>query len=145
MGVPQLRDANLEMLLAKKGELDEVTFRRARHVITEDARSLAFKVSLAGSDREGIFALMKGSHDSLTDDYEVSCPELDAMARAAWLSPGVYGARMTGAGFGGACVALVARAEVAQFNAAVLPAYKKATGKDGEAIICGIDDGARVL
>ena len=87
MGVPQLRDANLEMLLAKKGELDEVTFRRARHVITEDARSLAFKVSLAGSDREGIFALMKGSHDSLTDDYEVSCPELDAMARAAWLHP----------------------------------------------------------
>jgi galactokinase len=52
---------------------------------------------------------------------------------------------MTGAGFGGACVALVARAEVAQFNAAVLPAYKKATGKDGEAIICGIEDGARVL
>ena len=145
MGVPQLRDANLEMLLAQKGDLDQVTFRRARHVVTEDARSMAFKKALADSDRNGIFALMKGSHDSLKDDYEVSCLELDAMANAAWLAPGVYGARMTGAGFGGACVALVARDQVDPFAEAVLPAYKKATGRDGEAIVCGIDDGARVL
>jgi galactokinase len=145
MGVPQLRDASLEMLLAKKSELDEVTFRRARHVVTEDARSIAFKSALAAKDRNGIFALMKGSHDSLRDDYEVSCPELDAMVNAAWLAPGVFGARMTGAGFGGACVALVAREEIEAFCASVLPIYKKNTGKDGEAIICGIDDGARIL
>ena len=106
---------------------------------------MAFKQALAEGDRNGIFALMKGSHDSLKDDYEVSCPELDAMAGAAWLAPGVYGARMTGAGFGGACVALVARAEVESFTASVLPEYKNATGKDGEAIVCGIDDGARLL
>ena len=145
MGVPQLRDATLEMLLEQKGELDEITFRRARHVVTEDARSIAFKTALANSDRNGIFALMKASHDSLRDDYEVSCPELDAMASAAWLAPGVFGARMTGAGFGGACVALVAKEEVEPFTTAVLPAYKKATGKEGEAIVCGIDDGARIL
>ncbi len=145
IGVPQLRDANLEMLLAKKSELDEVTFRRARHVVTEDARSIAFKSALAAKDRNGIFALMKGSHDSLRDDYEVSCPELDAMVNAAWLAPGVFGARMTGAGFGGACVALVEREEVEAFCTSVLPIYKKSTGKDGEAIVCGIDDGARIL
>ncbi|MEI7577580.1 MAG: galactokinase [Armatimonadota bacterium] len=145
IGVPQLRDANLEMLLAKKSELNHVTFRRARHVVTEDARSIAFKSALATRDRNGIFALMKGSHDSLRDDYEVSCAELDAMVNAAWLAPGVFGARMTGAGFGGACVALVARDEVEDFCISVLPIYKKNTGKDGEAIVCGIDDGARVL
>jgi galactokinase len=88
---------------------------------------------------------MKGSHDSLRDDYEVSCPELDAMVNAAWLAPGVFGARMTGAGFGGACVALVEREEVEAFCTSVLPIYKKSTGKDGEAIVCGIDDGARIL
>ena len=81
MGVPQLRDADLELLLSKKGALDQVTFRRARHVVTEDARSIAFKKALAETDRDGIFALMKGSHDSLKDDYEVSCTELDAMAQ----------------------------------------------------------------
>jgi galactokinase len=145
IGVRQLRDATLEKLLAKRSELDELTFRRARHVVTEDARSMAFKAALANSDRAGIFALMKGSHDSLKDDYEVSCPELDAMATAAWLAPGVYGARMTGAGFGGACVALVARNEVQAFTESVLPAYKKSTGKDGEVIVCAIDDGARIL
>jgi galactokinase len=145
MGVPQLRDADLEMLLSQKAKLDEVVFRRARHVVTEDARSTAFKVALAESDRNGIFALMKGSHDSLRDDYEVSCPELDAMAESAWLAPGIFGARMTGAGFGGACVALVERTREEAFTEAVLMSYAKATGREGEAIVCSIDDGARIL
>lgn len=145
MGVPQLRDADLEMLLSQKAKLDEVVFRRARHVVTEDARSTAFKVALAESDRNGIFALMKGSHDSLRDDYEVSCPELDAMAESAWLAPGIFGARMTGAGFGGACVALVERTQAEAFTEAVLMGYAKATGREGEAIVCSIDDGARIL
>ena len=145
MGVPQLRDADLEMLLSQKTKLDEVVFRRARHVVTEDARSTAFKVALAESDRNGIFALMKGSHDSLRDDYEVSCPELDAMAESAWLAPGIFGARMTGAGFGGACVALVERTQVEAFTEAVLMGYAKATGREGDAIVCSIDDGARIL
>ena len=145
MGVPQLRDADLEMLLSQKAKLDEIVFRRARHVVTEDARSTAFKVALAESDRNGIFALMKGSHDSLRDDYEVSCPELDAMAESAWLAPGIFGARMTGAGFGGACVALVERTQVEAFTEAVLMGYAKATGREGGAIVCSIDDGARIL
>lgn len=145
MGVPQLRDATLEQLLSQKASLDDVTFRRARHVVTEDARSEAFKQALAHADRNGIFALMKGSHDSLRDDYEVSCPELDAMAEAAWLAPGVFGARMTGAGFGGACVALVNRTDVDVFIESTLDGYRTISGKAGEAIVCSIEDGARQL
>jgi galactokinase len=145
MGVPQLRDANIELLNAHKGSLDEVTYRRARHVITEDARSLAFREVLAQADANGIFALMKGSHDSLRDDYEVSCDELDAMAASAWVSPGVVGARMTGAGFGGACVALVRTDAVEDFIPACLDGYKAKTDKEGEILVCQIADGARVV
>jgi galactokinase len=145
MGVPQLRDANIELLRSKKTELDEVTFRRALHVVTEDARSMEFKSVLATKDESGIFALMKGSHESLKDDYEVSCPELDAMASSAWVSPGVVGARMTGAGFGGACVALVKKPAVEDFISVCLSGYQEKTGKQGEILVCEIADGARVL
>jgi galactokinase len=88
---------------------------------------------------------MKGSHDSLRDDYEVSCPELDAMAESAWVSPGVVGARMTGAGFGGACVALVERSSVSEFSETCLRGYEAKTGKPGEALVCSIEDRARIL
>src|SRR5882724_3639865 len=105
MGVALLRDADLAMLQSCKSSMEEVVYRRAKHVITENNRCQEFRGVLGRDDRNGIFALMKGSHDSLRDDYEVSCPELDAMAESAWFSPGVVGARMTGGGFGGACVA----------------------------------------
>ncbi len=145
MGVSFLRDADLEMLQTNKSALDDITYRRARHVITENNRCQEFRSVLDTDDREGIFALMKGSHDSLRDDYEVSCPELDAMAESAWVSPGVVGARMTGAGFGGACVALVERSSVSEFSKICLKGYKEKTGKDGDALVCSIEDGARIL
>ena len=145
MGVELLRDADLGMLAASKGKLDEVVYRRAKHVITENNRCQEFRSVLSNDDRNGIFALMKGSHDSLRDDYEVSCPELDAMADSAWVSPGVVGARMTGAGFGGACVALVERSSVFEFSEVCLKGYFEKTQKQGEALVCSIDDGARVL
>ena len=145
MGVELLRDADSTMLAASKPSLEEVVYRRARHVITENNRCQEFRKVLSKNDRNGIFALMKGSHDSLRDDYEVSCSELDAMAESAWVSPGVVGARMTGAGFGGACVALVERSSVSEFSSVCLTGYEEKTGKQGEAMVCSIEDGARVL
>ena len=145
MGVELLRDADLAMLSGAKSSLSEVVYRRAKHVITEDNRTQEFRSVLANDDKAGIFALMKGSHDSLRDDYEVSCPELDAMAESAWVSPGVVGARMTGAGFGGACVALVERGSVSEFSEVCLTGYEEKTGKAGDALVCSIEDGARIL
>jgi galactokinase len=145
MGVKFLRDADLSMLEAHKSGLDEVVYQRARHVITENNRCQEFRGVLSQDDRNGIFALMKGSHDSLRDDYEVSCLELDAMAESAWVSPGVVGARMTGAGFGGACVALVERSSVSDFSDVCMQGYEEKTGKAGEALVCSIEDGARIL
>lgn len=145
MGVELLRDANLSMLEASKSKLDDVTYRRAKHVITENNRCEEFRNVLREDDRNGIFALMKASHDSLRDDYEVSCPELDAMAESAWVSPGVVGARMTGAGFGGACVALVEKGSVSEFTESCLKGYFDKTKLEGEILECSIDDGARIL
>ena len=145
MGVDLLRDADLGMLAAAKSSLSGVVYRRAKHVITENNRCQEFRSVLGNDDKAGIFALMKGSHDSLRDDYEVSCAELDAMAESAWVSPGVIGARMTGAGFGGACVALVERGSVSEFTEVCLKGYQEKIGKAGEALVCSIEDGARRL
>ena len=145
MSVELLRDADLGMLAAIRGKLEEVVYRRAKHVITENNRCQEFRTVLENDDRNGIFALMKGSHDSLRDDYEVSCSELDAMTESAWVSPGVVGARMTGAGFGGACVALVESSSVSEFSEDCLKGYFEKTQKQGEALVCSIEDGARIL
>ncbi len=145
LGVAALRDATLADLEARKDALTDVVYRRARHVITENDRCVQFRDSLAAGDLVAIGELMKASHVSLRDDYEVSCPELDRMAEAAWVAPGCIGARMTGAGFGGACVALVKDDEVEAFVKATLSAYDAATGLGGEAMACSIVAGARVL
>jgi len=88
---------------------DEVVRRRARHVITENQRVAAFATALAAGDRAGLRAAMAGSHASLRDDFEVSTPTLDALVGEVSEMPGVIGARLTGAGFGGCVVALVER------------------------------------
>jgi galactokinase len=111
LGVAALRDATLERVEAAAGELGEERLRRARHVVTENARVLeAVELLRAGAlDRLG--PLLAASHASLRDDYEVSSPELDTAVEAA-VAAGAIGARMTGAGFGGSAIAL-AGAELA--------------------------------
>lgn len=101
---------------------------RARHVMTEQARVLAFGQALAAGDLEQVGALMRQSHESLRDDFEVTGPALDALVEAAWASPGCVGARMTGAGFGGCTVNLVLPEQVEAFVAQVGPAYAQASG-----------------
>ncbi|RYG49763.1 galactokinase, partial [bacterium] len=145
LGVKALRDADLTMLEAGRPDMREVVYRRARHVITENARCLEFAEALDHGELDRVGALMRASHESLRDDYEVSCPELDRMAEAAWEAPGVVGARMTGAGFGGACVALVESNLAEPFIATVLLKYQATTGKEGEAMVCGIAEGARKI
>ncbi len=109
LGVKALRDATVELLLTKQNNMSDIVYKRAMHVITENQRCVLCVKALESEDLVAVGRLMADSHASLRDDYAVSSPELDAMAEAAWQAPGVIGARMTGAGFGGACVALVQR------------------------------------
>ncbi len=110
LGVPALRDADDEMLEGARDRLSEVEFRRARHVIGEDERTLAAAEAIERSDWDELGRLMYASHASLRDDYEVSCDELDLLvqiARSIGPDGGVIGSRMTGGGFGGCTVSLV--------------------------------------
>jgi len=108
LGVAALRDASLDDLDAalSTGRLDDVTFRRARHVVTENARVLEVVALLRRGEVAAIGPALAGSHRSLRDDYEVSCPELDVAVETA-VAAGAVAARMTGAGFGGSALALV--------------------------------------
>lgn len=145
LGVKKLRDATMKMLNATKQHFPEVVYRRAKHVITENERCVSFKAALAAGDLALVGTLMRESHQSLRYDYEVSCDELDSMAESAWAAPGCVGARMTGAGFGGACVALVKTDKLSQFIDSTLQIYNLASGMKGEAMSCRIVDGARLL
>lgn len=145
MGVSSLRDANLAELEANVGKMPEVVWKRARHVITEDDRSLKFRAALQSGDKSEIGALMMASHISLRDDYEVSCAELDAMAESCWDQAECVGARMTGAGFGGACVALVKSGGIDAFIKNANLAYQHRTGIVGSLMVCQAVDGARCL
>ena len=105
LGVAALRDATLEQVEAAARELGEERFRRARHVVTENARVLEAVELLRAGDLDRLGPLLAASHASLRDDYEVSSPELDIAVEAA-VAAGAVGARMTGAGFGGSAIAL---------------------------------------
>ena len=131
LGVPALRDATLEMLEAARDRLGEVERRRARHVISEDERTLAAAEAIERSDWEEVGRLMYGSHASLRDDYEVSCEELDRLveiARSIGPEGGVIGSRMTGGGFGGCTVSLVRSQAVETVSRTIHDEYSRQTG-----------------
>ncbi len=126
--IKALRDVSVEDFERYADRLPETIRKRARHVITEDARTLESVEALKAGDIARFGELMNASHESLKNDYQVSCKELDALVEAARAIEGVYGSRMTGAGFGGCTVSLVADAAVEAFKRAVPPRYKQATG-----------------
>ncbi|QYF93688.1 galactokinase [Massilia sp. PAMC28688] len=128
LGASSLRDVTDVAALA---QLEEPLRRRARHVITENARVVR---AAEGVDAAQFGRLMNESHASLRDDYEVSIPELDTLCEMLRAAPGVYGARLTGAGFGGACVALCAPGSAAGAGALVLEQYN-AAGHKGELLM----------
>ncbi|WP_460739883.1 galactokinase [Microbacterium neimengense] len=106
MGVPALRDVRVEDLEEARTKTDDVTFRRMRHVVTEDQRVLDTVRTLREQGPRAIGELLLASHASMRDDFEISVPELDTAVEAA-MAAGAIGARMTGGGFGGAAIALV--------------------------------------
>jgi galactokinase len=144
-GVPALRDVTLEVFKQRQDELGEVTRKRCRHVVSEDERVMDAVAALQADDLPRFGELMNASHVSLRDDYEVSCAELDAMVEAAWSQPGVYGARMTGAGFGGCTINLVKQEDAAAFVGRVAEAYTEATDRIPMIYVCKAEDGVRAL
>jgi galactokinase len=144
-GVPALRDVNVEELEAGSGNLGAVIARRARHVVTENARTLQAAVAMQRGDASALGHLMDESHASLRDDFEVSSAELNAMVVCAREAEGCLGARMTGAGFGGCAVALVQASAVQDVAGPVADCYEAATGHPAQVYICEATNGAEVF
>ena len=140
------------------GELDEATFdeyayliqdanrlKRARHAVSENQRTLKAKAALVAGDLERFGRLVNASHVSLEHDYEVTGIELDTLAHTAWEQEGVLGARMTGAGFGGCGIAIVAKDKVEVFKEAVGKTYTAIVGYPPSFYLAEIAGGSRVL
>ncbi len=128
--VRALRDADLEMLDSVKASMDERIYRRALHVIGENARTIEASQALRNADGARFGELMRRSHASLHELYEVTIPELDALAQTCAQVPGVYGARMTGGGFGGCVVAVMERGAEQRMIDCVTAAYYRPKQKD---------------
>ena len=135
-GVTALRDLSIAQLEAARPTLADTTYRRAHHVVTENARTLAAADALRAGDVRALGRLMNASHASLRDDFEVTNRELDAIVALAQADAACYGARMTGAGFGGCAVAIVERDAAARFIENVTAGYQSATGLQPVAYIC---------
>jgi len=144
LAVKSLREIDLTDLEVASHSLSEILLKRARHVVSENDRVLKAVKHLENSDLESFGKLMVASHESLRDDYEVSCKELDVLVELALKQRGVLGARMTGAGFGGCTVNLVRTGAAESFAEAVQEGYSKATGLNAEVYVCEASDGALV-
>ena len=144
-GVRALRDVTAQDLAEFGGQLPAKIRKRARHVINENARVQQAAEALKNKDLIFFGRLMADSHASLRDDFEVSCEELDLMVRLAAQNDGVYGARMTGGGFGGCAVALVRADHVEQFKSTVAAEYEQVTGRAPELYVSSAADGAATL
>ena len=144
-GVKALRDVDLRQFQARVAGLDETTGRRARHVISENQRTLDAAESMRRNDPTSLGMLMDQSHRSLREDYEVSSDALNAMVEIAQAQPACYGARMTGAGFGGCAVAVVDSGGAEDFACFVAAAYGRQTGNTPEAYICQATNGAEMF
>ena len=140
-GIRTLRDVELPELLQAESFLDPVIFRRCRHVLSENARVQAMRDALIAGRLVDAGHLMRASHTSLRDDYQVSCEELDLMVSIAGEVKGVYGARMTGGGFGGCTVNLVRHADVDAMMQFVGTEYERRTGRRPEIYRCEAADG----
>ncbi|MFO1464936.1 MAG: galactokinase [Steroidobacteraceae bacterium] len=140
--IRSLRDVEPADLTAARATLDPVIHRRCRHVLSENARVLAMRDALSAGRFDEAGELMRDSHESLRVDFEVSCAELDLMVTLARQVPGVYGARMTGGGFGGCTVNLVAEAAVPEMLRYVGEGYERSTGRSPEIYRCQAVDGA---
>ncbi|HRW08799.1 MAG TPA: galactokinase, partial [Caldilineaceae bacterium] len=144
-GIQALRDVSSTQLEEHKTLLSPVVYRRCRHVVTENERVLQTIEALRRNDLAVVGQLMNASHDSLRDDYEVSSEALDVMVEAMRSTPGCYGARLTGAGFGGCTVALVEPGTEQTIADAIYDQYPKVTNIWPEVYTTHAGNGATVL
>jgi galactokinase len=142
---PALRDVTIQQFEAAKDRLDPVVAKRARHVITENDRTLKAAEAMRVGDATTLGKLMNASHTSLRDDFEVTNDALNQIVLCARQQDGCYGARMTGGGFGGCAVALVSADSVAAFTVGVTACYKEATGLDAHLYVSPASEGASVI
>jgi galactokinase len=140
-----LRDITAEEWPPLEGNLPEPLRRRARHVVTEDARVLRFVEACRAKNTAAMGRLMAESHRSMRDDYQITCHEVDYLVEAAAALPGVVGARMTGGGFGGCTVNLVRQDAVESFQQTMVPRYQERFGITPDIYACRTADGAREL
>jgi len=144
-GVPFLRDATLEDLEKWGHEMAPKSLMRARHVISEDLRTVAASEALLRGDMKELGRLMAEAHASYSGDFEGSCVEADAMVALAQDLPGLIGARLTGGGFGGCTINLVEQSDAAAFAEALGARYAAQIGVVPEIHICHASDGAHRL
>ena len=142
-GTAALRDLSFEQLEEHASRLPELLLKRARHVVTENARVREMASALRLGEMERIGELMQASHASMRDDFEISCAELDILVDLARSRPGLVGARMTGGGFGGCTLNLVRSGEVEEFGAAISSAYQHRTGRRAEIYVLRAADGVQ--
>ena len=148
LGVASLRDATAQQLEANRSKLGELAYRRARHVIGENERTLAAADAMAKADWQTTGKLMVASHASLRDDFQVSCQELDVLVELALehqATGDVFGSRMTGGGFGGCTVTLVREDAVERVSEHIASRYEKQTGITPTIFVTRPAAGARVL
>lgn len=145
LGVGSLRDAASEQVAAAGEHLGPLLSRRARHVVSENDRTVRAAAAIAGGDWNEVGELMYASHASLRDDYEVSCPELDLLVELARRQPGVIGSRMTGGGFGGCTVSLVRADQAAEIMRALSVDYQARTKIEPTVFMTRPAAGAQVL
>lgn len=145
--VKALRDVSVEEFETKvnKERLDETVLKRARHIITENARVLEAVQVMKAGDVKRLGELFNASHNSLRDDFEVTNEALNQIVECARDQSSCYGARMTGAGFGGCAVALVQEENALKFTNAVSAAYRQMSGVDASVYVCKASDGASLV
>jgi galactokinase len=140
-----LRDVTLSQLEDQSQNLSPRVFSRCHHVVTENARVQSAVEAFRRADIKALGPLMRDSHRSLADDYEVSCKELDLMVEIAMAQPGLIGARMTGGGFGGCTINLVESAAVNDFRRNVAGTYSSKTGRTPEIFVSPASEGAQQI
>lgn len=142
--ITALRDVTRAQLQQAEADLPPSVYQRARHVISENDRTLAAVAALTAGDLERLGYLLNDSHDSLRDDFQVSCRELDTLVELCRADPGTYGARMTGGGFGGCMIALVETSALERIEATIQREYPLRTGLQPTLYRLSVVDGATV-
>ena len=143
--VKALRDATVEQVESLKEEMGDVVYRRAIHVVSECQRCLDCKMALEAREYDRVGGILMEGHASLRDNFEVSTTELDALVEIAVEQTGVYGARMTGGGFGGCVICLVETSYAKSVEVSIRKEYKERTGVECDVFVTSPAQGARVI